>query len=448
MGKINFTKPRLDRFRCPRDKKQAFLWDSDAPGLGVRTTPNGKPSFIFQGPYRGTDVRVTIGSAKAWSIPLAREKARELQRLIDQGRDPRDLKREADAEHARRIAEEARRELKVADVWADYMANGKPKRKDAWKPGYKASMLNMALPGGEPKKRGKGLTRVGPLFPLMQLPMVDITQDRVAQWFQEEARSGRVQAQRALTMFQGFLRWCSSRPEYRDVTSADATKSAAIQQELPRKKIRTDSVEASQVKDWWRSVESLGNKTASVYLRALVLTGARREELAKLTWAQVDFRWLKLTIADKVEDSRTIPLPVYLSSLLESLPRAGPYVFAADSASGRISDVRASLKRAMVEAGIGRLSPHGLRRTFSILGEAAGAPAGAIAQIMGHKPSATAEGYRPRSIDGLQPYMQQIEDHILDLAEVQGRQSDEERRRYEKALRVSAQILKRAARVQ
>ena len=59
-----------------------------------------------------------------------------------------------------------------------------------------------------------------------------------------------------------------------------------------------------------------------------------------------------------------------------------------------------------------------MRRTFSLLGEAAGAPAGAIAQIMGHKPSAVAKGYRPRSIDALRPYLAQIETFILDKAGV------------------------------
>jgi integrase len=278
--------------------------------------------------------------------------------------------------------------------------------------------------------------------------MADVTQDRVAVWFEAEAKRGRVQAQRALTMFQGFLRWCSTRPEYREVTVADATKAPAIQEHLPRKRRRTDTLEAGQVKDWWRSVDGLANRTASVYLRALLLTGARREELAKLTWKQVDLRWMKLTIADKVEESRTIPLSVYLRTLLEGLPRRGTFVFAADSASGRISDVRTSLKRALEDAGIGHLSPHGLRRSFSVLGEAAGAPAGAIAQIMGHQPSATAEGYRPRTVDGLRPYLQQIEDHILDLAQLAGRQSEDGRRSNEKVVGGSAKSLKRAARVQ
>ena len=37
---------------------------------------------------------------------------------------------------------------------------------------------------------------------------------------------------------------------------------------------------------------------------------------------------------------------------------------------------------------------------------------------MGHKPSATAEGYRPRSVDALRPYLAQIEAHILEQAGV------------------------------
>ena len=170
---------------------------------------------------------------------------------------------------------------------------------------------------------------------------------------------------------------------------------------------------------WWQGVEELPNRTASAYLRALLLTGARREELASLTWENVDFRWRKLTIADKVEDTRTIPLTPYLAHLLATLPRHGPYVFASTGKAGRITDTRASHARALQSAGIERLTIHGLRRTFSLFGEAAGAPAGAIAQVMGHKPSATAEGYRPRSIDALRPFLERIEAHILQLAEVQ-----------------------------
>ena len=167
---------------------------------------------------------------------------------------------------------------------------------------------------------------------------------------------------------------------------------------------------------WWGCLEQLTNRTASVYLKALVLTGARKEELAGLTWANVDFQWRKLTIADKVEATRTIPLTPYLAQLLATLKRGNEFVFASPSKAGRISDARASHAKALQSAGMDGMTIHGLRRSFSLLGEAAGAPAGAIAQVMGHKPSATAEGYRPRSVDALRPYLAQIEAHILEQA--------------------------------
>ena len=95
MAKTPFTAGRVAGLKCPPTKAQAFLWDATAPGLGLRVTPAGKPAYVFQGVYKGRDARVTIGSPAAWSIPNAQAKARELQRLIDAGHDPRTPKREA-----------------------------------------------------------------------------------------------------------------------------------------------------------------------------------------------------------------------------------------------------------------------------------------------------------------------------------------------------------------
>ena len=419
MAKIAFTAGRVSGFKCPPEKKQAFLWDATAPGLGLRATPAGKPAYVFQSVYQGKDLRITIGSPAAWSIPDAQAKARELQRLIDEGKDPRDLKREALAVHAEKQAAAAARALTVGEVWPLYLENGKPKRRDAWKPRYRADLEAMAAPGGEKKKRGQGTTRPGPLYPLLALPLAGVNEDTLKSWYDREAVAGKHQAARALMMFRGFLRWCAARPEYRNLTDRDAGKAAAIVESLPSNTRRTDALEAAQVPGWWAGVEQLSNRTASAYLRALLLTGARREELAALTWANVDFQWRKLTIADKVETTRMIPLSPYMAQMLATLPRVGPYVFASTGKAGRITDTRASHAKALQSAAIDGLTIHGLRRSFSLLGEAAGAPAGAIAQVMGHKPSATAEGYRPRSIDALRPFLEQIEAHILSLAGVQ-----------------------------
>jgi integrase len=169
---------------------------------------------------------------------------------------------------------------------------------------------------------------------------------------------------------------------------------------------------------WWQGVEQLSNRTASAYLKALLLTGARKEELATLTWANVDFQWRKLTIADKVEQTRTIPLTPYLAQLLATLKRENEYVFASPSKVGRISDVRSSHAKVLKGAGIDHLTIHGLRRTF-IQRARAVVPAGVPAQIAGQKPSAVAEGYAVLAIDDLRTYAVQVEAYILGLAGVQ-----------------------------
>lgn len=417
-SRVRLTATRVESFACPPGKSQAFLWDTDTPTLALRATPTGRKTYVFESRLNGVTLRINIGTLAA-TLEQARAKARGLAVMVDSGIDPREVERQQQADKAAAEVAAAAQALTVGDVWPVYLAQGKPKRRDAWKPGYRAALEAMAAPGGVKKKRGEGLTRPGPLFPLMALPLGDVNEDSLKSWFDREALAGKHQAARALMMFRGFLRWCSARPEYRKLTDRDAGRAAAIVESLPSNTRRTDALEAAQVPGWWAGVEQLNNRTASVYLRALLLTGARREELAALKWADVDFQWRKLTIADKVEATRTIPLTPYLAQLLATLPRSNEFVFASTGKAGRIADTRASHAKALQSAAIKGLTIHGLRRSFSLLGEAAGAPAGAIAQVMGHKPSATAEGYRPRSVDALRPFLEQIEAHILALAGVQ-----------------------------
>ena len=62
--------------------------------------------------------------------PKAQERARELQRQIDDGRDPREREsRGTAADVAQRRSGRGSQALTVADVWPRYMAEGKPSAK-------------------------------------------------------------------------------------------------------------------------------------------------------------------------------------------------------------------------------------------------------------------------------------------------------------------------------
>ena len=416
--RVNLTAGTIERLTCPDGKQQAFMRDSEAPGLRVRVTAAGAKSFVYEAKLNRQTIRRTIGDVKLWSIEQARTEARRLAVVLDNGQDPRELERQQQAERAAAKAAATAKALTVGDVWPLYLKNGRPKRKDAWKPRYRADLEAMAAPGGEKKRRGQGTTRPGPLYPLLALPLAGVNEDVLKSWYDREALAGKHQAARALMMFRGFLRWCSGREEYRSLTDREAGRSAAILENLPANTRRTDVLESAQMRGWWAEVEQLSNRTASVYLRALLLTGARREELAALTWDSVDFQWRKLTLADKVETTRTIPLTPYLAQLLATLPRVNQFVFASSGKTGRIVDVRASHERVLRAVGIQHLTFHGLRRANKQRGRSV-APHGAVDQIQGHKPSGTADGYAILPIDDLRPFAELIETHILTLAGVQ-----------------------------
>ena len=422
LKRVSLTAGRIASHRCPEGKAQAFLWDTDTPTLAVRATPSGRKTFVFEARLNGATMRITIGEVRDWALKAARAAAAEKKVLVDRGIDPRELERDKLAAMAAKKVEAAGRAVTVSDVWPRYMAEGKPRKKEAWKPRYVADLHKAASLGGEPKKRGKGVTLPGHLAPLMPLRLAQIDQDVIRDWYAKEKMRAPIQATRAVAMFSGFLSWCATRKEYRGLVNRDCARASELGDVLPATKRRTDAIELDQMAAWFAGTDKLRSRTAAAYLQALVLTGARREEMAGLRWADVDFRWHRLTIADKVDATRVIPLTPYMDWLLAGLPRVNdnPHVFSSTmSKSGRIAEPRAPHADVLADAGIPHVSIHGLRRTFALLGEAAGAPAGAIAQVMGHRPSAIAEGYKPRSVDALRPYLSLVEKFILDRARVE-----------------------------
>ena len=123
-------------------------------------------------------------------------------------------------------------------------------------------------------------------------------------------------------------------------------------------------------------------------------------------------------IRDKVEGTREIPATPYMLHLLAALPRRNEWVFSSpNSASGCLTEPNNPHTRACAAAGLKGLTLHGLRRSFASLTEWLEVPAGVVAQIQGHKPSATAEKhYKVRPLELLRVHHERIEAWILEQA--------------------------------
>lgn len=434
MKKANFTADKVAACACRKGMKQSIYWDAKTPGLGLRVTAAGSKAYIFETRLNGQTIRMTIGDPRNWSIRNAQAEASRLKVMTDQGIDPRQViaeqKAAKEAKAAAMREQEARETATVADAWKDYvtersaaMSDGKP----VWGDRHKAHHAYFVQAGGVKRKRGtrpgeSKKTRPGVLVPLLKLRLAALDAKTIATWLDKEAKQAPTTAAQAFRALRAFLTWCAKHETYSAAVQAGACQSDSVKNKVPSPKVKKDdSLRRAQIKPWFEAVRKIGNPVISAYLQGLLLTGARRNELAALKWVDVDFQWKSLTIRDKVEGERTIPLTPYMEHLIATLPRRNEFVFSSPTAkSGRIEEPRIQHVKALAAAALPALSLHGLRRSFGTLAEWVEVPAGIVAQIMGHKPSAIAEKhYIQRELDLLHLWHVKIEAWILNEAGIE-----------------------------
>ena len=418
--RTRFTVGRVTSFTCPSNKSQAFLWDTEAPALALRVTPTGRKTFVFESRLNGSTIRLPIGTAADWTLSAARQRAQALKMQVDAGLDPREVERQQQAEQTAQRTAEAAQAVTVSEAWTTYLEARKPH----WGARHFTDHEKLAASGGETSARGtrgRGKTIAGPLHCLMPMRLRDLNAATVEAWAAREAQTRPTVARLALRLLKAFLNWCSEQPRYVPVLPAtNPAKTKRAREALGKAKAKTDSLLREQLSAWFAAVRGLSNPSACAYLQTLLLTGARPGEVLEMRWADLNHQWRGLTIRDKVEGERVIPLTPYVTHLLASLPRRGPWVFAGADTEGNPQPMSKPHKQhatACEAAGIDELTLHGLRRSFGTLSEWLEIPAGVVAQIQGHKPSATAEKhYRVRPLDLLRMHHERIEAWILEQA--------------------------------
>lgn len=413
-NRTRLTVPKIAAFSCPAGRGQAFLWDTQTPGFALRASAGGRKSFIFEGRLRGKTLRLSIGDAAAWTLGDARTEAQRLRLLVDTGTDPRELARQQEAERQAAAAQAQAEALTVGEVWPAYLAARRPH----WGERHYIDHVRAA---------GAGVNRPGPLHALMRMRMADLNTEAVELWAQREGADRPTQARLSLRLLKAFLGWCAERPEYRSILpAANAAKSRRAREALGKPQAKSDALLKEQLPAWFAAVRAIQNPAISAYLQALLLTGARPGELMALRWEDIDARWRSLTLRDKDESRggrdgfRLVPLTPYVHSLLAGLPRRSEWVFARARGGEPMAPPYHEVAKVCAVAGIGHMTLHGLRRSFGTLAEWTELPAGVVAQLQGHKPSATAEKYyRVRPLDLLRVHHEKLEAWILEQAGVQ-----------------------------
>src|SRR5262245_60566017 len=92
---MKLTANLIRSLALPAGKSEAFFWDDDIAGFGVRVRAGGSKNFVFQYKIHTKNRRMTLGSVTAIDIGRARETAKDLYARVRLGEDPAGSKAES-----------------------------------------------------------------------------------------------------------------------------------------------------------------------------------------------------------------------------------------------------------------------------------------------------------------------------------------------------------------
>lgn len=400
---VKLTKGYVDKVQSPADGYEMH-WDDAVRGYGLRVTHHGKRAFVAMGRVRGKPIQFTIGPYGVLTEDAARKKAQKVLQEMREGIDPREAKK---ADQAMKVT--------LRDVADAYFAR----------------------PGKLKKATSKEMDRLirTVLAAWESKPIASITEDDVRKRYRHMCKEGLRgkpavgSANLAMTTLRTLINFASRQYRRADGSPLIAHNPVlALKDDWIELKPRTRDVDAKKVGEVWHALAQMhdaardADATAGVDLvRFLLLTGARRNEGAQLTWDRVDLEegWFHLP-DPKNANSVWIPLSSQAVALLEARKpdaedkSASPFVFASRSKAGHVLDTRAPLERVSKVAGL-HLSAHDLRRTFVSVGVATlDIDLHKIELLTNHVPKGvTARHYLQTSrLQYLQPEVQQIGDWI------------------------------------
>jgi integrase len=142
------------------------------------------------------------------------------------------------------------------------------------------------------------------------------------------------------------------------------------------------------------------NPASRAMYGTLLLTGLRKEELAHLSWDDVDFRHSMIRVRAKEDfipkdyEERDIPMPPDLIALLKGLPRAAEWVFPVLNGNrfGRNEMLR-RLKRIATRAKVSNATLHKFRHTYATRLLEQGADIVTVQHLLGHSDIETTRKY-------------------------------------------------------
>ncbi|MGI8468349.1 MAG: tyrosine-type recombinase/integrase [Pyrinomonadaceae bacterium] len=127
------------------------------------------------------------------------------------------------------------------------------------------------------------------------------------------------------------------------------------------------------------------NELVARIVTVAIHTGLRRGEIFNLKWFDADFGRGMLQVREsKSGKKRVVPMNATIRNLLSGLKRKSEYIFPSPKTGGKLTEIKRSFSRALMEAGINDFHFHDLRHTAATRMADAGADAFTLMKILGH----------------------------------------------------------------
>jgi integrase len=367
MAKHRLTDRTLKAVR-PTGKRHDIM-DSEVRGFGLRVSETGQKTFILIARFPGSSnpTRRALGEYPSLTLEKAREKARHWRDLVRQGIDPR-----SEEERLRRL-ERRKQQTTFAAVAEDYLerhVRGQRRASDS----EREIRKELIAPWGE-----------RPIASIAREDVVNLV-DAVAH------RPAPYLAHIVLGHARSLFNWAINRGAYGLETSpCDRVKpSALIAPKQPRQRVLNDE----ELRALWSSSEIMGYPFGPLY-RLLLLTGARRSEVAGGQWRELDLQknlWMVPPERFKSNSTHIIPLSDQAVAILRELPRftKGGHLFTTTYGEKPVAGFSKSKEAldALMKERLGASPPpwviHDIRRTVRTLLASLRVPDTVAEMVIGH----------------------------------------------------------------
>ena len=373
-------------------EKPIFYWDEALSGFGVKVTPKGKKVYVCQyrpgGGAKTTARRMTIGTHGILTSEQARQAAKRLLAEVAVGADPaaaRNRKRE---------------EMTVGELCDQYLLAGCGAKKPSTIATDKGRIERHIKPllG---RKKLSDVTRAD-----IKQFLVDVANGKTAadlktgKHGRARVSGGKGTATRTVGLLGGIFSFAC------DLEVIEANPVRGIKRFQDRRMERfLSEEEIVALGHALREAEDSGrNRQATNIIRLLILTGARRAEIEKLTWHEVDLPNRVLKLDDSKTGQKVIRLSSPAAQLLSEIPSGtnSNFVFPATRGEGHFTGTPKVWRNIRESVGMPTLRIHDLRHSYASLAAGLGAGLPLIGALLGQKSASTTQRYVHFSNDPLQ----------------------------------------------